>query len=160
MLRADIKMFAAHGFALHAAPRIGVRECRRVIGETVITEQDLVGGVVPADAVAEAHYFLDLWGEDLIKQHVTIRASLPYRSMIPKGTEGLLVTGKAISGTHVALSAYRVQPIVAAMGQAAGEAAAMAAGNRTGLRDIEIVQLQDRLRRTGVLPDESRKLKV
>jgi hypothetical protein len=70
------------------------------------------------------------------------------------------VTGKAISGTHVALSAYRVQPIVAAMGQAAGEAAAMAAGNRTGLRDIEIVQLQDRLRRTGVLPDESRKLKV
>jgi hypothetical protein len=152
-IRADMKVFAAHGFVLHPAPRIGVRESRRVMGETVVTEHDLVEGRVPEDAVAWAHYFLDLWGEDLIKKHVGIRAALPYRAMIPKGAEGLLVTGKAISGTHVALSAYRVQPIVAALGQAAGEAAAMAAGSKTGVRDIEMGVLQARLRQTGVLPE-------
>ena len=150
-LRHEMEVFRAHGFVVHLAPRIGVRESRRVMGETVITEQDLVGGRVPEDAVAAAHYFLDLWGEDLIKQHVEIRASLPYRAMVPKGAEGLLVTGKAISGTHVALSAYRVQPIVAGLGQAAGEAAAMMARAKTGARDIDIRGLQTRLRQTGVL---------
>lgn len=152
-LQADMRVLRSHGFLVHPAPKIGVRESRRIMGETVITEQDLVDGRIPDDAVAWAHYFLDLWGEDLIKHHVGIRAALPYRSMIPKGLEGLLVTGKAISGTHVALSAYRVQPIVAAMGQAAGEAAAMAAGLKTGIRDIELRALQARLHHTGVLTE-------
>ena len=49
-----MKVFHAHGFALHPAPRIGVRESRRVLGETVITEQDLVESRVPDDAVAWA----------------------------------------------------------------------------------------------------------
>lgn len=150
-LRADMKVYSAHGFSLHPAPRIGVRESRRIVGETTVTEQDLVSSRVPEDAVAWAHYFLDLWGEDLIHKHVDIRAALPYRAMIPRGAEGLLVTGKAISGTHVALSAYRVQPIVAALGQAAGEAAAMAVGAKTGVRDIDINVLQSRLRQAGVL---------
>lgn len=151
-IQADSKVFCKHGFILHPAPRIGVRESRRLVGETTITEQDLIESRIPDDAVSWAHYFLDLWGEDLIKKHVDIRAALPYRSMIPKDTEGLLVTGKAISGSHVALSAYRVQPIVASLGQAAGEAAALALQLKTGVRDIDLPRLQARLRQTGILP--------
>ena len=52
---------------------------------------------------------------------------IPYRSIVPKGVDGLLVVGKAMSGSHIAMSAYRVMPIVGAVGQSAGVAAALCA---------------------------------
>ena len=52
---------------------------------------------------------------------------IPYRSLIPVNTEGLLTAGRIISGTRLAMSSYRVQPICATIGEAAGTAAAMAA---------------------------------
>ncbi|MGI6495018.1 MAG: FAD-dependent oxidoreductase [Kiritimatiellia bacterium] len=138
----DVEELRSRGFELHFAPRIGVRECRRVMGEHVITQHDLVEGRFPDDSIATCDYFLDLWGEALISRHVRVLAGIPYRALVPRGVEGLLVAGKCISGTHVALSAYRVQPIVAAVGQAAGAAAALAAELSTGVRDLPVPQVQ------------------
>ena len=74
----------------------------------------------------------------------------PYRSLIPVNTEGLLTAGRIISGTRLAMSSYRVQPICATIGEAAGTAAAMAALQKTSVRNLDVRRLQNRLDEKGL----------
>lgn len=95
---------------------------------------------------------LDVWGANLNEHERRVpRSFIPYRSLVPLGTEGLLIAGKAISGSHLAMGAYRVQPVVASIGTAAGLAAALAAQHQTGVRDIPVNELRSNLRRMGVI---------
>ncbi|MGV8093527.1 MAG: FAD-dependent oxidoreductase [Mangrovibacterium sp.] len=147
-----VRILQDAGFAVHLAPKIGVREARRVQGEYVITVDDLFKGVQPDDKIADADYAIDAWGWKIpaeIKQSVK-PYGIPYRSLIPLNMEGLLTAGRIISGTRLAMSSYRVQPICSAIGEAAGTAAAMAALNKTKVRDINIRQLQSRLDQAGL----------
>jgi len=76
----------------------------------------------------------------------------PYRTLlalVPRGVDGLLLAGKSISGTHIAMSAYRVQPILATYSQAAGIAAAWCANRRARPRDTDIAALRASLTRPG-----------
>jgi hypothetical protein len=68
---------------------------------------------------------------------------------MPKDTEGLIVAGRCISGTHEALSAYRVMPIVMASGQAAGVTAALAANRNAQPRQVPVREIQRELVRQG-----------
>jgi hypothetical protein len=152
ILEPDRAWLLENGFAVHLAPRLGVREVRRVLGEHVITVTDLKSGKMPDDVIAMSDYGLDAWGESIKPEDIRLpRSGIPYRALIPKDADGMLVAGKSISGTHLAASSYRVQPIVASIGTAAGIAAAMAVGKRTGIRDIGIGGLQARLHELGVL---------
>jgi hypothetical protein len=109
------------GFTVHLAPKMGVRECRRIKGEYILTVDDLIQGKMPDDKVADAWYSLDVWGMKLPKEIIhTPPYGIPYRSLIPLGMDGLLTAGRIISGTRLAHSSYRVQPICAGIGQAAG----------------------------------------
>jgi hypothetical protein len=74
---------------------------------------------------------------------------IPYRALLPKGIEGLLVAGRCISADHDALSSTRVIPISAAQGQAAGTAAALAARKAILPRDVDIRMLQKELLESG-----------
>jgi len=150
-LEPDLALLAESGYAVHLAPRLGVREVRRVMGEAVLTENDLVAGAMPPDTVAIGDYPLDIWGEgDEPEKHALIVKMPPYGiplgAMIPKGMEGLLVTGKCASGTHVAMSSFRVMPIVGQMGQAAGVAAALAAKRGIAVRAVDPADVRARLR--------------
>ena len=71
---------------------------------------------------------------------------LPYRVLLPKGIEGLLVVGRCISCTHETLAAVRTQPSVMALGQAGGTAAALAVKAGCSPRKIDIEELQTTLR--------------
>lgn len=156
IMEPDIHKLEEAGFAVHLAPRIGVRESRRVVGEHIITGNDLKSEKLPDDTIALGQYFLDIWGEKLTEEERHLpQFGIPYRALTPKGMEGLLVTGKIISGTHIAMSAYRVQPIVGQIGQAAGVAAAMAASARTGLRNIDIKELRGRQIKSGIPLDQA-----
>ena len=73
------------------------------------------------------------------------------RALLPRGTDGLLVAGKAIGATHLAASACRVQPIVASIGQAAGTAAAEAALHGCPPRSVDPRVLRRSLHAQGVL---------
>lgn len=138
------------GYVLHYAPRIGIRETRRILGEYVITANDLINGKMPEDVVALDGYPFDTWGQKIPEEKKRIPLSgIPYRALIPKSTSNLLIAGKSISGTHLACSSYRVQPVVASIGQAAGTAAALAVSKNTDVRNIPIETLQSQLR--GVL---------
>lgn len=140
------------GFGVYLPPKLGVRECRRIKGETVIRYDDIAQGIMPDDKIADARYSIDSWGLKDLPVHLkeVPPYGIPYRSVIPLGTEGLLLAGKIISGTHIAASSYRVQPICAAIGQAVGIAASMAVFNKTRIRDIEIKELQKNLDNKGL----------
>ena len=150
-VKKDMDILNEYHYAVYFAPFIGVRESRRVIGEYVITMNDLLSKKFPQDVIAINEYALDLWGQKLSDKPIFTKAGIPYGALIPKNTEGLLVAGKSISGTHIAMSSYRVQPIVASIGQAAGVASDLAVKYKTGVRSIPIEELQNRLKKMGVI---------
>lgn len=153
LIERDLQILMENGYAVHLAPKLGIRETRRVLGEHVITVNDLKSGKMPDDVIAISDYGLDAWGEDMAEgdRHLP-RSGVPYRALVPKAAEGLLIACKSISGTHLAASSYRVQPIMASVGTAAGLAATLAVQKRTGLRDIPMQELQQQLQKVGVLP--------
>ena len=73
----------------------------------------------------------------------------PVRCLLPQSTEGLIVAGRCISGTHEAHSSYRVMPIVMATGHAAGVCAALAARGGKAPKDIPAREVQRELLRQG-----------
>lgn len=147
----DIETLHKAGFQVHLAPKMGIREVRRIQGEYVITTNDMKNGTYHDDTIAYTSYGLDPWGEDIPdSERQTLPHGIPYRSLLPLNVDGLLIVGKAISGTHLAASSYRVQPIVASIGQAAGTAAAMAWRKKTTPKDIDIKELQRSLDEQGL----------
>ncbi len=122
---------------LQTAPLLGIRESRRIIGEYTLTKEDAVEGHRFDDEVTSTGFSGDI--HDPVGDHQSgyfvKRYGIPYRCLIPKGIEGLLVAGKTISGTSEAMSSFRVTSNCAAMGEAAGKAAADAALRSVGVRE-------------------------
>jgi hypothetical protein len=134
-----------HGYVVHLAPRIGVREQRRIMGEHVITANDLFQGRIPDDSVHITQRPLDIWkkGSDNMHGYPEVKPyGIPYRSLVPLGVDGLLVAGKHMSGSHLAMAAYRVQCILGQVGQAAGVAAALCAKRDVLPRQLDFADLK------------------
>jgi hypothetical protein len=134
-----------HGYVVHLAPRIGVREQRRIMGEHVITANDLFQGRIPDDSVHITQRPLDIWkkGADNMHGYPEVKPyGIPYRSLVPLGVDGLLVAGKHMSGSHLAMAAYRVQCILGQVGQAAGVAAALCAARDVLPRQLDFADLK------------------
>jgi len=147
----DHALLRENGFAIHLAPRIGVRESNRILGEHVVTENDLRSGKLPDDTIAIGDYPLDIWSDDYpgLDEGRLPGYGIPYRALVPKGVDGLLLAGKCISGSHLAMSAYRVQPIVASIGQAAGVAAAWCVREKWQPRQADPAAIRPVLRGQG-----------
>jgi hypothetical protein len=138
------------------ATQIGVRETRRIEGDYELTLEDLHSGRAFEDVVALCGYPLDIHdptgsgggtgGEGPDAANIY---QIPYRVMVPRIHDGLLVSGRAVSATHEALSAIRVMPPCFALGQAAGIAAALSVGNRASPRHIEYEDLRRELLAQG-----------
>lgn len=149
-MEADLQLLRGHGYAVYLAPRLGIRETRRILGEHVITENSLRSGLLPEDTVAIGTYGLDLWGGHITDQERHVPCyGIPYRALLPKDVDGLLLAGRSISGTHIASSAYRVQPILSTAGQAAGVAAALGAQSAVSPREVDPRDIQDVLTGPG-----------
>lgn len=155
LIEHNARIWYQHGFTVQIAPKIGVRESRRVMGDYVLTIHDMLKGNFEHDTIAVSNYGVDLWGSAKIDEEGINkkfkRYGIPYRSLVPKGTEGLLMAGKSISGSRFACSSYRVQPIVASIGQACGTAAAVSIKDNTKLRDISVTKVQSILQKNGVI---------
>jgi hypothetical protein len=67
---------------------------------------------------------------------------IPYRALVPRRLEGLLVVGKHMSGTHLAMASYRVQCLLGQIGQAAGVAAVLCAQRHTWPRRLDYRDLK------------------
>lgn len=136
------------------AMQTGARESRMIDGDYVLTGSDLVSCARFEDAIAAGNYDIDIHNpEGSGTSHYYFPEgqyyTIPYRSLIPKGTENLLAAGRCISSTHEAQASYRIMPICSTLGQAAGTAAALASRRRTGVRDVPVRDLQRLLKEDG-----------
>lgn len=121
-----------------SAAQLGVRESRRVIGDYYITEEDLLSGAQFPDGVCTATFNVDIHVPNSTEQHnQDVKPyQIPYRAMLPKGFQNMLVAGRCISGSHIAMASYRVTGNCCAMGEAAGKAAAYAVQNNVSVRQV------------------------
>ncbi|HML45667.1 MAG TPA: FAD-dependent oxidoreductase, partial [Clostridia bacterium] len=139
---------------LASAPEIGVRESRMIDGEYLLTQEDLVGCTIFPDAIAAGNYDIDIHNpEGAGTSHYYFPEgkwyTIPYRSLIPKGIDNLLVAGRCISSTHEAQASYRIMPIVCCLGEAAGTAMAVAAKQGVGTRQVHVKEVQRILTESG-----------
>ena len=149
-LEPKLKALQEAGFATFLAPRIGVRETRRIKGDAAVKVDDVFNGVFPDDSVADAWYNIDTWGFKVENMPKVRPYGIPYRALTPRDTDGLLTAGRIISGSHFAMGSYRVQPICGTIGEAAGCAAALVARHKTTTRGIDVREIQLALDAKGV----------
>ena len=145
----------------HCAALIGTRESRRIIGEYVIHEKDLMEEKRFDDTIGYGSFFIDVHnctgpGMD----HETwyppdgFRYQIPYRALLPQKIDNLLVAGRCISCTHMALGSLRVMPQCTLEGEAAGLAANLAIKENTIPRKIDVGELQQQIKDVNGIVDE------
>lgn len=123
---------------ISSASVLGVRESRRILGEYVLTVDDLVEGRRFYDGITEATFNVDIHSRANKGQHcMGVKPyQIPFRCLIPKGYDGILTAGRCISGDQTAMASYRVTGNCCAMGEAAGKAAADSISKNIPLREI------------------------
>lgn len=140
------------------APFLGIRETRRIVGEYVMTADDVLGCARFDDAIAVASYPLDLHhpeGGGCTLQWCGDCYDIPFRSLVPLKVDNLLVAGRCISATHEAMSSTRVMATCMAIGEAAGRAAKMAVKENITPREINVDDLRQELLQQGAYLNKS-----
>lgn len=155
----------------HLPHQLYVREARRMLSDTVLTEHDLRAGAVPRDVVALGSYHLDIrevqrawrWVYEhpapiaMVVTEGYLSVPVPiygigYSALVPRREEcENLVVAVCVSASHVAFSSLRMEPQYQMLGQAAGTAAAWAARRGVAVQDVDTVALQAALRDAGAV---------
>jgi hypothetical protein len=135
------------------APRIGIRETRRILGEYVLTGADVLAGRKRDDGICKGAHELDVHGAGSAHRREMIRDGgsydVPFGCLLPRGTTNLLVAGRCLSATREAHGSARVMGTCMGMGQAAGTAAALCAGEGIAPRSLGVARQRDTLRAQG-----------
>lgn len=144
---------------ISTGPNIGIRESRKISGCYKLTAQDLLANRMFPDAVAMGGYPIDIHSPDgASMKHEFLKPgswySVPYRCLVTPQVENLIVAGRCISTTHEACAAVRVTPIVMAIGQAAGTAAAQSAQSGQPANRLNVETLRRSLRQDGAFLEE------
>ena len=135
------------------APFMGIRETRRIIGEYILTEQDIFDCARFDDAIGVAAYPVDLHhpvGGDCTLMWCPDCYDIPYRCLVPLKVDGLICAGRDISATHLALASVRVMGPAMCLGEAAGKAAALCARDGVQPRELDVRKLRKALLDEGV----------
>ena len=158
-----------NAFLIDIAPQIGVRDSRRIVGDHILTRDEIFDEAEPADTIALkvhrgpnvkgwVHHPAD--GKEGAAPHrnlfegaapfVVVAFGIPYRCLLPKGIEGLLVAGKTVSFDNEAHARCRLMPECIAMGEAAGTAAAIAVAAKVSARRIDVAALRAKIADGGL----------
>ena len=120
---------------------VGIREGRRAVTEYVLTTEDAFSWRKFEDAIAQSNYPVDVHGKKLLNKDFARKNDeprkyyeIPFRSLIVKGVDNLLVAGRNIGAEFVAQSSMRIIPTCRALGEAAGIAAALGLNDGSQIR--------------------------
>jgi len=140
---------------------IGVRESRRIMGDYVLTEDDIKAQREFADNICYGSFFIDIHCIDGPGMAPTVwrppkgfKYHIPYRILLPRGIDNLLTAGRCVSCTHIALGSIRVMVPCIGMGEAAGTVAALSLKKGVTPRQLDPGALQDQLRGQGGILSE------
>ena len=154
LLREGIPGFS-NAYIVDIPPQLGVRETRRVMGDYVLTEGDVLECASFDDTIGVNGWPVeDHVAGDVVFRWPDIPGSrgfnhLPYRMLLPLGLDNLFVVGRCASMTHGGQSAARVSGACFVMGEAAGTAATMVVREGGTVRDVDVGALQGALARGG-----------
>ena len=144
-----------NSYFMESSNTLGIRESRRLIGDYVLSGDEVVNCVQFEDTVAHGSYIIDIHdptgkrmaiGGNIEKEYY----SIPYRSLITKKVPNLGTAGRSISADHVATSSTRIQGTAMLTGEAVGIAAAMAVDEKCAMCEIDVKKLQQKLIEGGV----------
>jgi len=158
-------------------PRIGIRETRHACCLHTLTEEELLTGVRFEDAIANGTYRVDIHHSD--KEGITFRYldgreeyvipgkpmvrgrwledgkdhasfyQIPFRSLVPKGSENVLIAGRLMDADRGAYGAVRVMVNCNQTGEAAGVACFLALENSLPVAEVPVVSVRDTLKGGG-----------
>jgi 2-polyprenyl-6-methoxyphenol hydroxylase-like FAD-dependent oxidoreductase len=132
-------------FIMLTAPQLGTQGGRRIVGEYTLTEKDMETDEVFEDTIA---VLANNDYEEISAKHPTL--CVPYRCLVPRTVDGLLVAGRAFSSADTVNETFNIIPHCIAYGQAAGTAAAMAAKAGIQPRAVDYAALRQNLVAQGV----------
>lgn len=136
------------------SPTLGVRETRHFEGVYTLRRSEMHSDFVKENAIAQSAYNIDIHSGKA--SHIDLTPvekpfGIPYQSLVPKRVDGLLLSGRTISVDTETYASCRVMGPCMAVGEAAGEAAALAINGGIRVRDVDVQQLRRRLRDNGNL---------
>ena len=139
---------------------IDTRERRQIVGDYFLSPLDIYKRRTFPDTIVVSMSNFDSHGYTIHPRFLIqppdragMVANVPYRCLLPKGIDGILVTGLGVSAHRDAMPVIRMQADIQNQGYAAGVAAAMIAKAGTGTRDLDIKALQKHLVEKGNLPE-------
>ncbi len=142
---------------IRVADRPYLREGRRLIGQYQLTVDDIIASRKPADSIARGWYPLDLHVSDSPggNQTAPFRAGeyygIPYRCLVARDLDNLLMAGRCISVTHEALGSTRISPVSMGLGQASGMAAALCVQKKLNPGQAPVMDVQKAILAAGGL---------
>ena len=149
--QAELPEFA-EAYFMTSGPTAGARESRRILGDYVLTGDDVVQGRRSDDVVVLGAWRLDRHPPQLSGYHDTPWTppyDIPYRTLLPRTLDNVLVAGRCHSATSEALASSRVTATAMGMGQAAGIAAALAVTSGKSPRAVNVGTLQAQIVAAG-----------
>lgn len=140
-------------YVLDSGATLGVRESRRISGEYVLTRDDVLKSARFDDAIGACAWPMEDHAAGRATQWLWLEPGtfyqIPYRALLPRSVNNLLVAGRCASSTHDAQASLRVSAQCFVMGEAAGTAAALALARNTSLKRLPIDALQSKLSEGG-----------
>ena len=143
-------------YLVFSSIRVGIREGRRIKGLYTLTEDEVVNRSEFGDGIARGAYPIDIHDPKGGNTQFTFikeggSYAVPYRCLIPNGSENLIVAGRCVSTTGKALGSVRLMACCMAQGQAAGTAAALAVQSGNNPAGVNIPQLKEKLVHEGAI---------
>ena len=143
-----------NAYLVSTAASIGVRESRMIEARHILDQDEIVAGTHFDDGIAAGNYDIDIHSPDGSgTSHYYfppgVYYTIPYRCLLPKDLDNLLVAGRCIGATHEAQASVRIMPICICLGEAAGTAAALAKKSGVPVADVDTDALRSRLREKG-----------
>ncbi len=147
----------------HWPHQIYVREARRMIGEFVMTENEIMDCSLVDESIGMGSYTMDshniqryIKPDGFVQNEgdIGVRPPIPYRialgSILPKKDEcSNLLVPVAVSSSHIAFGSIRMEPVFMILGQSAGTLAAMAIERKVGIHDLSYEEIRSKLIEDG-----------
>jgi len=143
------KLKEAGAYVAETPPLIGIRQTRFIEGEYKLTADDAITGRRFEDVVAISSCpIISYYGYRRYLEHEGY--DIPYRCLVPKYVDHLLISGRCISSEQQPYESHRAMAPIMAIGEASGVSAALSANNNVKPRNLDVSILQETLIKQGV----------